>query len=99
MTHIPTRLREKIAALGRLSRPLGDDEARRFATSIIGSVSRELAANGNIEPILDLYEVRLTGEIEKAAAAKRKSFTAHSPYEHVSRVLPTFAAAERFDAR
>lgn len=99
MTQIPPGLREKIAALGRMSRPLGDDEARRLASSIVGSVSRELAANGNVERILDLYEVRLSGEIEKAAAARRKAFTAHSPYDQIASVLPKFAAAERFDAR
>jgi hypothetical protein len=99
MNRISPHVRRRIADLGRLSRPLGEAYACELAANAVGLVSKELDKGGNADRILEIYEARIAGEVEKMLASARRTYKGCSSYDRVANALPKFSSADLFDLR
>lgn len=72
---VSANLRARIAALGELSRPLGETRAAALARALANAVAKDVAAGRNPDATIDGWLRQLATEI----VAKTSGSTSHKP--------------------
>lgn len=88
MNRLPDHLLSRIAALGTLSRPLGEARAAAIARAIADTVVTEVKKGADPELLLDVWITRIACEIAAQSAPEKAKPAPRRGVRRLAELLP-----------